>query len=94
MGSPPQQDLVPRGRNLLRIETLAPSLDGGGGVGGLGRRHRRAGLTAGRTRLQIRNVMNAVHNAERLPRPAALAEETRLFVELAAEAIARGGDTP
>lgn len=41
-------------------------------------------LTGRRTRAQIRSVMTAVHNAERLPRDAALAEETRLFVALAA----------
>jgi enoyl-CoA hydratase/carnithine racemase len=51
-------------------------------------------LVSGRTRSQIRSVMTAVHNAERLPRPAALAEETRLFVALAAEAVAGGGDPP
>jgi enoyl-CoA hydratase len=43
-------------------------------------------LTAQRTRAQIRNVMKAVHNAERLDRERALAEETRLFLELAARA--------
>jgi enoyl-CoA hydratase len=47
-------------------------------------------LVAGRTRSQIRKVMIAVHNAERLPRDEALAEETRLFVALAAEVSARG----
>jgi enoyl-CoA hydratase/carnithine racemase len=47
-------------------------------------------LVAGRTRSQIRRVMTAVHNAERLPRDEALAAETRLFVELAAEVGARG----
>jgi enoyl-CoA hydratase len=42
-------------------------------------------LTANRTRAQIRNVMTAAHNAVRLDRERALAEETRLFLELAAE---------
>jgi len=42
------------------------------------------GLTANRTRSQIRNVMTAVHNSVRLDRESALAEETRLFLELAA----------
>jgi len=47
-------------------------------------------LVAGRTRSQIRSVMTAVHNAERLDRDAAIAEETRLFVALAVELAARG----
>jgi enoyl-CoA hydratase len=46
-------------------------------------------LVAGRTRSQIRSVMAAVHNAERLDRDAAIAEETRLFVALAVELAAR-----
>jgi len=49
-----------------------------------------ARLVAGRTRSQIRSVMAAVHNAERLDRDAAIAEETRLFVALAVELAVRG----
>jgi enoyl-CoA hydratase len=49
-----------------------------------------AGLVAGRSRSQIRKVMAAVNNAERLDRDRALAEETRLFVALATELSGRG----
>jgi enoyl-CoA hydratase len=48
-------------------------------------------LVAGRPRSQIRKVMAAVHNAERLDRDRAIAEETRLFVELAIERARSGG---